>query len=187
ELLVAATLTQDASPAEDGVQRRAQFVGDQSNELVLRPVGALGLAARLSLSRQSLFESLLGLLAAGDINDIGRGANRISPLIAERDNVDADTDNAPVLAHVVSLGFILSFTAEHPLINGEVLLPVFRAGQLLVVYHKKSTPGLPWNVDYLLLSRGHPSVRRAGLAFPFPGHSKNAAESGFAFLEGSPR
>src|SRR5262249_4399132 len=69
ELLVAATLTQDASPAEDGVQRRAQFVGDQSNELVLRPVGALGLAARLSLSRQSLFESLLGLLAAGDIND----------------------------------------------------------------------------------------------------------------------
>jgi hypothetical protein len=69
ELLVAATLAQDARPAEDGVERRAQLVGDQSNELVLRPVGALGLATSLSLSRQRLFESLLGLLSGRDVSD----------------------------------------------------------------------------------------------------------------------
>src|SRR5215472_13673973 len=98
-------MAQDARPAEDGVERRAQFVGDQSNELVLRPVGALPLAARLSLSRQSLFKSLLGLLAAGDVNGAGRGANRTPLLVTERDDVNVDPDNAPVFAHIASLGF----------------------------------------------------------------------------------
>src|SRR5262249_62191359 len=101
---------------------------------------------RLLLSRQSLFESLLGLLAAGDINDSGRGANRISSFVTERDDVNVDPDSAPVLAHVASLGFILSFTAEHPLINGEVLLPVFRAGQFLDSHRQQLIPGISCDV-----------------------------------------
>src|SRR5262249_50085439 len=94
-------------------------------------VGALGPAARLSLSRKSLFESLLGLLAAADIKESGRGANRVSSFVTERDDVNVYPGSAPVLAHVASLGFILSLTAAPPRINGGSLRPLCWAAQSL--------------------------------------------------------
>jgi hypothetical protein len=98
KLLIVALLAQGVRPAEDGVYRRAQFVGDKGNELVLRPVGALCLAARLSLSRQSLFEPLLGLPAAGDVAGDFRRANDFSALISDGRDRQRDVDLAAVFA-----------------------------------------------------------------------------------------
>jgi hypothetical protein len=127
-------------------------VGDQTDKLVLRPVGALGLAARLSLSRRSLslsrqglFKPLLVLLASGDVNDADCGANRISPLVAERNDVKVDPDRSPVLTDIEFLNFLLSFTAEHLLIYSEVLFPVFGAGQLLNGHHQQFLCGITHN------------------------------------------
>jgi hypothetical protein len=43
EFLIVALTAQDARPVEGGVQRRAQLMRDQGDELILRPVGALGI------------------------------------------------------------------------------------------------------------------------------------------------
>ena len=58
--LVQVTARQQARPAEDRVERRAQLVRQRGQELVLRAVGGLGLQPRLLLALEELTTFFLG-------------------------------------------------------------------------------------------------------------------------------
>ena len=50
-------------PAENGVERRAQLVGQRGEKLVLEPIGLLGLRAQVALDDEQLLALLFGALA----------------------------------------------------------------------------------------------------------------------------
>ncbi len=85
--VVAAAVGQDLRPAEDGVERRAQLVRDDGEELVLQPAGALGLGARGALALQQLALALLALAQRlVDARQVGRalGDARLQLLVGLR-------------------------------------------------------------------------------------------------------
>jgi len=67
-----------AGPAHHGVQRRAQFMGDQGEELVLHPAGRFGRQARLALAGERR-----GLRVAAQVED--RHERQLSRGVVQRD------------------------------------------------------------------------------------------------------
>ena len=76
--LVEPAAAQRDRPAEHGIERRAQLVGERGEELVLDPVGGLGLGARPLLARQEL------RVADGDGRVVGEQAQHLLVMVVER-------------------------------------------------------------------------------------------------------
>ena len=98
---------EDVGPAEDGVERRAQLVRQRREELVLGPVGGLGLGARGLLAGQEQEARLLGPLL---LVDVGGGGDpvleraRFRPLGDRAHQVPAMAAVAPAEAELGLVG-----------------------------------------------------------------------------------
>jgi hypothetical protein len=113
-------LAQDARPAEDGVERAAQIVRDQGDEIVFRAAGVLGFAARHALALQSPFAFRLSQFARGDLFDAAYHSTRIS--IGKRYYVDMHPNVAPILAPELFLANVFLLTTRQMLKSGQVLV-----------------------------------------------------------------
>src|SRR5205823_4176836 len=89
---------EDARPAQDGIQRRAQLVGDGGEELVLGAVGNLGLCPGLLLADEERAMRLLDLLLVVDVGRRGDEAEDFAMLVALRDHAAEVPAQLPVLA-----------------------------------------------------------------------------------------
>jgi len=89
-------LLENLSPAEDGVERGAQLVGERGEEFVLEAAGALGLGAGGAFAFEEAFAFRGGGVAFGDIaHDLGE-ADATALRVRERDHLpgNEETDTA---------------------------------------------------------------------------------------------
>ena len=161
--------------ADDRVERRADLVADVRQEGALGPVGAFGRVPRLPQLRRLVPQVLLGALERGDVGVAAEEADRLAPLVADREPAAAHPDRAAVpvaVAHdlVVRVAGIREVPGE--VVEGEVAVlgedvghpPLGGVGDLVVAV-----------AEELLEARAHPllvlpldvpvpdAVERAGL------------------------
>ena len=86
---------QQLDPAEHRVERRAQLVRERGQELVLQPVGLLGLRGRGARSRARSSRRRLGAPPLGDVEEGPDGAPHLALVVEQRHRVLVQRKRVP--------------------------------------------------------------------------------------------
>src|SRR6185295_13418929 len=90
---------EELRPAKDSVERRAEFVRECGEELILHAADSFGFGAGGALGREELLSFFDELLIFGNITGDFRGADDVAGGVVDRRDGNRDIDAAAVFAN----------------------------------------------------------------------------------------